>query len=86
MKQSHKNLLLIFGISSVVGHSFLVYTTFIMAWFSDMDVVVDINHFGEAYFEFFFFPVSVIVGVWTCYTLMKYYLETEGSNIETVEK
>jgi len=60
-----KKFLISWGIATLIGNSILIYYTFINAFFHNYRTVVLVNVFNEAWFEFFFIPISIIVGVWT---------------------
>jgi hypothetical protein len=49
-----------FGLFLALGYSILFWGIFIYAFFSDGQVIFDVNHFGEGTFEYFcIMPISV---------------------------
>lgn len=59
------------GIGSLIGNSIVLYFTFLSAFFNNYKILVTINEYSEAHFEFFFIPITFIIGVWTVHNLMK---------------
>jgi len=60
-----KKGLVVIGIGALLGNSIMMYITFLMAYFQGYRAVVLVNEFNEAHFEFFFIPISIIIGIWT---------------------
>jgi len=65
------------GVATLIGNSVLVYATWLKAFLGGGKVVVDINHFGEAGFEFFFIPITIFFAIISIYLVFKYKYVTE---------
>jgi len=59
------------GLATLIGNSILVYITWLKAFFGGGTVLVDINHFGEAGVEFFFFPITIFFAILTILFVFK---------------
>lgn len=53
----------IIGIAGLLGHSLKLYLVYLVAFLSGNEVTVAVNNYGEAGIEFFFFPVTIVLGL-----------------------
>ena len=51
--------IIVYGLCSSTALSFLLYFTFLMAFFQNGRVEVIVNQYGEAMYEFILFPVTI---------------------------
>jgi len=65
-------LLIAFGIASLIANSIVLYITFLLAYFSNGYVFsVNINTYGEAHLEFIIIPLSLVIGIYSVFSLFK---------------
>ena len=63
LNDRRKRFLVILGISLLISNTFVLYFTFLSAYFNGFKVIVNINNFGEADFEaFIFIPLCIVLG------------------------
>ena len=67
MNGNVKKIFLAIGIGSLLSYPFMIYYVWIIAYFQDYKATVLINEYGEAAFEFFFIPVTIILSIWILY-------------------
>lgn len=54
----------------MVGMTVLVYVTFLKAFFDGGSVVVYVDLFGEAWFEFILFPLGLFMGLFGVFLIL----------------
>jgi hypothetical protein len=60
------------GLGFLIANNIVLYLTFLWAYFfNDYVFSTNINAFGEANFEFVILPISIILGVYACFSLFK---------------
>ena len=59
------------GIGSLICNNIILYFTFLKAYFNGHKIVITIDSYGEANFEFFFMPIFFIIGCWTSWISFK---------------
>ena len=60
------------GFACLLSNSFILFYTFIAAYFNNNQIVVTINEIGEANFELVFLPISIILGLYAILTIFKF--------------
>jgi len=69
-KLSKKDLISIFGIAFLIGYGILMYVTFLIAFFTDYEIIF-INIMGEAYLEIVLIPITLALGIYGIFHLKK---------------
>ena len=72
-----KNLMIAIGIACLISNSLVLFYTFFIAYLNDYQVLININNFGEAHFEFIFIPISIILGLYSVIALYKLNLKSK---------
>ena len=75
-KTTFKKLLVIVGISTLIANSIVLYITWIVAFLNDSSTVITINNHNEMYIEFFFIPITIGIGIWSIWFLLRTYTKT----------
>jgi len=71
-----KILIYSIGLGSLVANSFVLYITFLWAYFfNDYVFSIRINALGEAHIEFVLLPISIILGLYASFVLFKQMLK-----------
>ena len=65
MKTIHKTCLMLFGISTMLGYSIVLYLTFLYAYFNGYKAMLNVNAFYEAHIEFICIPLTIIICIWS---------------------
>jgi len=66
-----KNLIIAIGIACLITNSIILFYTFFLAYLNDYQVLINVNNYGEAHFEFFIIPFSIILGIYSIIALYK---------------
>jgi len=61
----------------VVGSSFTLFVCFLVAYFGNGTMIININHFGEKHIEFFLLCTGLIAS-YSCFILVKRELKKHG--------
>jgi len=64
-----KNIIISIGIACLISNSVVLFYTFFIAYLNNYQVLVNINNFGEAHFEFIFIPISIVLGIYSIISL-----------------
>lgn len=70
MNKKIKLILIVVGISGLIGNTVSLYITWMKAFFSGGKVVVAINNWNEMWLEFFMLPILMVIGFWAIYQLV----------------
>ena len=65
-----KLIFLSIGIGTLIGNSIVLYWTWIGAFLRGGKITIAINVYNEMWFEFFFIPITMMIGLWTLYQFM----------------
>ncbi|MBN2603947.1 MAG: hypothetical protein JXA91_07450 [Candidatus Thermoplasmatota archaeon] len=69
-------LVYILGLGFLVANSIVLYITFLWAYFfNDFVFSASINKFGEAHVEFIILPLTIIIGTYASYKMLKSIIE-----------
>ena len=66
-----KKILILIGISTLIANSLIIYLTFLVAFFNGHTTKITINSYNEMYIEFFFIPITLTIGLWSVWFLLK---------------
>ena len=70
-KVNKRNLMIIIGLAFLLSPAVILYAIFIESFFNDFKAVLEINVYGEAYVEFVFMPITILVGIWAVLQVIK---------------
>ncbi len=70
-----KKILILIGISTLIANSLILYFTFLVAFFNGHSTRITINNYNEMYVEFFFIPITITIGLWSLWFLLKSFTE-----------
>jgi hypothetical protein len=74
-----KVLIYSIGICCLIANSIVLYITFLSAYFSDgQAITITVNNFSESYIEFILIPLSLIIGMYTLFSLFRNVLIKSG--------
>jgi len=63
--------IIIIGLALLLANSFVLYAIFLEAYFNNFIAVFEINVLGEAYIEFVFMPINILLGLYTVWLVVK---------------
>lgn len=66
-----QRILIITGLAVLLFHSFVLYAIFLEAFANNFIAVFEINVYGEAYPEFIYMPVSLVLGAYAVLKTVK---------------
>jgi hypothetical protein len=75
-----KDIIIAIGIACLISNSIVLFYTFFIAYLNDYKVLIHINNFGEAHLEFFFIPISIVLGIYSVFSLYTYNLKMKNQN------
>lgn len=74
MNEYHKRFLAFSSHVICFSLSLVLFYTFISAYMSDYDIIVQINEYGEAHIEMIILPITIgfcIIGLWFAWRFLK---------------
>jgi hypothetical protein len=81
-----EKILCMIGLGCLLGHAIVVYITWTIAYFTDHTFSFAINRYGEAMFEFFFIPITIILGIYSIHLVIKYLILQSTTKPNTFNK
>jgi len=62
-----KRLLVSIGFAFLISNSIILFITFLLAYFNNFEILININNYGEANFELALIPATIILGIYAIY-------------------
>ena len=71
----YRQILMVFGIFSMLGNSILLYYTFLRAYFHNGVTIICIDKYNEAHIEFILLPMCLVVSICATIVVVRAYLQ-----------